>query len=63
MDTSRMLQLTELDTSELFGLFTQSDSLTNIASNFREKMGRALIRSQIKEVFRFLRPGRSERCL
>ncbi|ATW28975.1 phosphotransferase [Candidatus Formimonas warabiya] len=53
MDTSRMLQLTELNTNQLFTLFAQSEKLTAIASDFRAAMELSLVRNQIVDALKF----------
>ncbi|MEL7568463.1 MAG: phosphotransferase [Dehalobacterium sp.] len=53
MDTSRMLQLTKLNTDQLFTLFAQSERLMSIATDFKSKMDLALARNQIIDVFKF----------
>lgn len=53
MDTSQMLQLTELNTNQLFRLFAQSEKLMSIATEFKSTLDLALARSQIVDAFKF----------
>lgn len=53
MDTSRMLQLTDLNTNQLFTLFAQSAKFMSIAADFNATMELALARNQIVDVFKF----------
>ncbi|WP_089612349.1 phosphotransferase [Dehalobacterium formicoaceticum] len=58
MDTSRMLQLTNLNTSELFTLYTQSEKLMEVAADFKSKLELALARNQIIDAFEFYDLGK-----
>ncbi|HBV85427.1 MAG TPA: homoserine kinase [Desulfosporosinus sp.] len=52
MDTSKMRNLKELSVEQTFSLFTQSEELKKIATNFFGSMEATLIRSQIIDVLR-----------
>ena len=52
MDTSQMLHYSELNTNQLFNLFSRSEQLKIIASHFTELMEKSLIRNQILDVFK-----------
>jgi homoserine kinase type II len=58
MDTSRMLQLTDLNTSELFTLYTQSEKLMEVATDFKSKLELALARNQIIDALEYYDLGK-----
>ena len=47
MDTSRMLKLTDLNTNQLFSLYTQSEKLMEIATDLKSTMELALARIRL----------------
>lgn len=57
MDTSRMLKLTEMNSGQLFNLFSQTEKLLLIAEDSRAVVEMSLCRKQIEDVFRFYNLG------
>lgn len=53
MDTSRMLKLTDLNTNQLFSLYTQSEKLMEIATDLKSTMELALARNQVVDALKF----------
>lgn len=53
MDISRMLKLAEMNTSQLFNLYSEADRLSEISGDFRSVVEKALNRKQVEDALKF----------